>query len=57
MFILWYFFFFKQSFVIGSLDILDFTSDLCKVILFFFFFLQKYLRASSVSLGASLLQR
>lgn len=53
MFILWYFFF-KQSFVIGSLDILDFTSDLCKVI--FFFFLQKCLRASSVSLGASLLQ-
>lgn len=35
--------------MIGSLDILDFTSDLCKVI--FFFFLQKYWGASSVSLG------
>ena len=49
MSILWYgFFFFKQSFMIGSLNILDFTSNLCKAI---FFFLQKYLRASSVSLG------
>ena len=52
MSILWYgFFFFKQSFMIGSLNILDFTSNLCKAIFFFFFFLQKYLRASSVSLG------
>ena len=41
--------------MLGSLDILDFTSDLCKVI-FFFFFLQKCWRESIISVpGASLL--
>lgn len=57
MSILWYvFFFFKQSFMIGSLNILDFTSNLCKAIFFFFFFAKVLESIISVP-GASLLQR